>query len=285
MGSILYGNAIHTREQSQIDAARVTRASGNEKRGALSALSSFSASLSNTRAMDAAGTQVNNITENIGRNLDAAATGTLMSRLAAAEELGAHTAMAAAAGVGGSSVELYGDTLRLNAAMQEEANQRSLDSDNIAASRSRGYVVSDAVAGFDNNRYFADLDYTINVDHHKQSTLGKLFTVGVAAAATYFGGPQAGMAVIGLNESRQAARNGDFATAASEATGALRNGISAAQDYRKTHGGGKPTDPAGDKWASTQKIMAGVHIKSPPPSSDIYGGPFNTPYSAPRRFR
>lgn len=267
MGSILYGTAIHIREQAKIDAARITRASGNEKRGALSALSSFSASLSNQRAMDAAGTNINNITENIGRNLDAAATGTFMSRIQAAEELGAHTAMASAAGVGGSSVELYGDTLRLNQAMQEEGNSRAVNSDNIAAGRSRGYVLSDAVASFDNSRYFADLDYTINVDHKKQSTLSKIFTLGTAAVATYFGGPQAGMAVIGLNESKQAARNGDFATASSEAMGALRNGMSAASDFHKTNGGKPAETPAGAKWASTQKIMDGVRLSSNSPSA------------------
>lgn len=259
MGSILYGNAIHIREQSKIDAARITRKSGNEMRGAQSELQRFSASLSNQRVMDAAGRNIDNITENIGRNLDAATSGTLMSRIAAAEELGAVAAGASAAGAGGSSVEQYNNTLRLNEAMQEEAANRGVDSDSIHASQARGYALTDAIASIDNSRYFADQDYTINVDHHNQSTFGKFLTLGVAAAATYFGGAQAGQAVIGLNESRQAAANGDFGTAASELSGAIRSGVSAGADYMKAHGG-KAHNPAGDMWESTRKTMRSVKL-------------------------
>jgi hypothetical protein len=260
MGSILYGDAEHIRKQAEIEAARTVRKSGNEKRGAQSALATFSASLSNQRALDAAGVNINNITENVSRNLDAAATGTLMSRIGAAEELGAHVSAAASAGVGGASVEAYNNTLRLNQAMQEEGASRAVNSDVIAAGNARGYALTDAVGSLDGNRYFADQDYTINVDHKKMGTLTKILAVGATAAATYFGGPQAGKAVMSAFESRQSARNGDFGAASSHLSNAVSSGLSAAGDYNKTHGGPAKKAPAGDIWESTKKTYDRVKI-------------------------
>jgi hypothetical protein len=236
MGSIIYGDAQHIIAQAKIDAARITQKSGNEKRGAVSNLQRFSASLSNQRALDAAGSNINDITGNISRNLDAAASGRLMSRVSAAEELGASVAMAAAAGVGGSSVEAYNATMRLTRSMQEEQGQRAVASDNFLASAQRGNQVKSAVASFDNSVYAADLDFNQYVDHKKMGLFTKILAVGATAAATYFGGPQAGQAVMGLFESRQAAQNGDFESASSSLSGAVKNGISAGGAFHKTGG-------------------------------------------------
>lgn len=261
MGQLLYGDAIHIREQAKIEAARVTQKSGNERRGAESELQRFSASLANQRRMDAAGKNVTNITENISRNMDAASFGTFMGRVAAAEELGAHVAMASAAGVGGSSVEVYNSTLRLNAAMQEEQNARAVNSDNINASRQRGDMIVDAVAGLDNSIYSASLDFNEYVDHKKQGTFSKLMTLGLAAGATYFGGPQAGMAVIGLSEAGQAARNGDFASANQSVMGAVSNAYGGVKAYRAAEG-----PVMAGLWKSTERTMDGVKLSIGPAS-------------------
>lgn len=252
MGSLLYGDAIHIREQSKIDAARITQKSGNELRGAQTALQQFSASLANSRAMEAAGKRANAITENIARNLDASAAGEFMSRVQAAEELGANLAMAAAAGVGGSSVEAYNQTIRLNRAMQEEQGDRATRSDLVNATMARGDALIEATAGLDNNVYRANLDYTQYVDHKKMGTFERLGFLGMAAAATVFGGPQAGAAVVGLAESKQAAMNGDFGTASQSLTGAIQQGLSA---YRTHH-------TTGGYWRSTAN-KRNDHLKIP----------------------
>lgn len=243
MGTLLYGDAIHIREQAKIDAARITQKSGNERRGAETALQQFSASLANRRAMEAAGKQVNANAENVARNLDATTSGTLQGRIQAAEELGANIAMASAAGVGGSSIEQFNQTMRLQRGMAEEQQERGTASDLAQASRNTGEYLEDAVAGLDNNVYRANIDYTQYVDHKKMGTLEKLFWVGSAAAATVVGGPQAGMAVAGLAESKQAAMNGDFGSASQSLTGAFQNGMSAYKDTRSA---------GGDYWGSTK---------------------------------
>ena len=240
MGELLFGGAIHKREQAAINARRTTRKSGNERRGAEADLARTSSSIGNQRILDAAGTRINNLTETISRNLDAAAAGDFSTRIAAAEELGANVASAAAAGVGGSSVEGFNATLRLQRDIEDESIDRRVASDTLEAARNRGYVLEDAVAALDSNAVFADQDYTIDVDHKKSGFLSKLVTVGAAAAATYFGGPKAGAAVINLSEAGAAARNGDFASAQSSLITGAKLGYSTFQDKQATKAGPAP---------------------------------------------
>ena len=95
---VLTSEATHTREQAKIDAARVTQKARNELLGAQATQNAWVQSYSNQRRVKAAGKQADEITANIGRNLDAATYGRLGERLAASEELGANMASAAAAG-------------------------------------------------------------------------------------------------------------------------------------------------------------------------------------------
>jgi hypothetical protein len=259
MGEILYAGAIHIQKQSQIDAARITQKSGNERRAAESELGRFSASLSNRRVMDAAGKNINAITENIGRNLNAGAFGTFMGRVQAAEELGANTAALAAQGVGGSSMEVYNATVRMSNAMQEEQRARAINSDNIAASAQRGDVLVDATGSLDNNVIRADLDFNQYVDHKKMGLLTRVMAVGAAATATYFGGPQAGSAVLGAFEGHQKARNGDIAGASQSMMGAIQNGIGGFKTYRAGASAGPKNAPKGDSWDSVKPSGYGSH--------------------------
>ncbi|GEM_PF-5945847 len=236
MGEIVYGEAIHIREQAKVDAARITQKSGNELRAARTALENFQASLSNKRAMDSAGKNIGTITENLARTLDAATTGAFETRIAAAEQAGSVAAMAAAAGIGGSSLEMYNETAQLALDRATEQQERSLHSQNWAMSEQRGDVLSGAISGLDNNIYRADIDYTALVDHHKMGLFDRLSTLGMAAAATAFGGPQAGMAVVGMAEAGQQAANGDFASASSSLMGSLRNAAGGAKDWQRTGG-------------------------------------------------
>jgi len=272
MGSMMYAGATHIIEQSKIDAARITQKSGNEKSGAISALQRGSAAIGNQRVLDAAGSQINDISGNIARNLDAAAQGNFMSRIQAAEELGASTAMAAAAGVGGSSVEAYNNTMRLNRAMQEEDAQRSVNSDNINASAQRGATMVNAVGSMDVNAYNADLDFKQYVDHKKAPGLGSfagIATVVGAAAATYFGGPAAGQAVMkigtGLMTAKGAADNADFATAGSAMDGAIKAGFGAMQKV----GSGEWSSASKSKALGSKKIDGDIKVRMPNRSFSI----------------
>lgn len=233
---LLTADATHTREQAKIDAARVTQKARNELKAAQASSNSWVQSRSNQVRLRAAGAAVNDITENIGRNLDAATYGRMGERIAASEELGANIAAAAAAGVGGSVVDTFNDTLRLSAAMAEEQGDRALTTDSIAAARSRGSTMSNAVEGLDSQTFTAGLDYSEFVDHQKMSGFQKLATVAGAAAATYFGGPQAGKAVFDASAAIHMADNGDFDGASMKAASAFQGAITGAKRYSDAGG-------------------------------------------------
>lgn len=234
MGDILYAGAIHRVNQAKIDGERLTQAAHNERQGAESELARFSAALNNNRRMDAAGAQIENIQRAIARNSDAKAAGDLNGQIAVAEELGSSATMAAAAGVGGSSIAAYNRTIRLRSAMGQEEQNRAFASDTFAAGEDIKNTELNAVSGLDNNSYRASLDYTKYVDDHKMSLFQRIATVGLAAAATYYGGPQAGMAVIGMSEAKQAADNGDYAGAGQAIEGAVQNGVGGFKAARTT---------------------------------------------------
>lgn len=243
MGQLLYADAIHIREQAKIDAGRITTKSGNERRGAETALANFSQSLSNIRNMKAGGEAFNDAQGNMARNMESASVGPLKMRLAAAEELGSVAAMAASAGVGGGSVEMYNETVRMTNAMQEQSFDEAVDTQNYAERTAAANIISSSVLSLDNNVYRANMDYTQYVDHRKPSTFERLATVGMAAAATYFGGPQAGMAVVGAFEAKQAARNGDMNGASQAIMGAFQNSLGAIKNAKATAPGNTQAQP------------------------------------------
>lgn len=238
-GELLFAGSIHRVEQAKIDAARITQASGNERAGSNAALAAFSASLGNIRRMDAAGEAVNDSQANSTRSMDSLTTGRLSQRIRAAEELGAATAIASAAGVGGGSVKTYNETVRLMNAIQEQQVEEAFATQEFASAAQRGNAIKTAVAGLDNNRYVANLDYTQYIDHKKPSGLERALGIGLTVAATAFGGPQAGQAVAGVFEARQRGRNADFAGADSALQGAFKNGVGAARTNHVLSGADK----------------------------------------------
>lgn len=236
MGSIFYGQASAIAAQGQVNAKRITTKSGNEKRAAQTDLQLFSQALGNRKIMDAAGKNINAYGENIAKNLEGATMGAFQDQLRSAEELGATTAMASAAGIGGSSIEAYNSTLATMDGLRREQGDRQFNRDLYAAGVARSNILSDATDSFDKNIYRADLDVSTYMDVKKPSFLAGAATLGLAAAATYFGGPQAGQAVIGFRESQMAAERGDFAAASSSLTGSIMAGFGAFKTYRQTGG-------------------------------------------------
>lgn len=261
MGSMLFDGARHIVAQSKIDAARITQRSGNAKRAAISSLEAFNQSLSNSKLLDAAGDQVNSIEENLGRNLDAAAYGKLGQRVAAAEQAGQYAASAAAAGVGGSSVDTYNRTMQLSEDMAEEQGDRQVRSMTYDAGQQAGGAISGAVDGMGRDIFAPNLDFTQYVNDHKMGALTKIVGTAATAAATYFGGPSAGMAVQNLMTADQQASNADFAGASRSLTSAVQNGSTGWDTFRagadETHAG----QPWGDSvYAKAKSIFGSIHI-------------------------
>lgn len=252
--SLLYAGATHAREQGKIDAARISQGGKNLLAGSNASYQQWAASFSNNRAMKAAGRQANSIMENIGKNLDAATYGRAMSRLAASEAVGADLARSAAAGVGGSSIEMFNQTAYLNTLMQEESEDRATRTDLMNASSSRAFAISDAVENQDNTIFQAGLDFT-TYQNHKSNELSPLkawLTFQTAAVATYFGGPQAGGAVVDFVDAQNRAANGDIDGAASRMTSAFQGAVSGVQGYTQRNN----TPYGQDLWASTQRRRA-----------------------------
>ena len=253
MGNLLFAGEIHMVEQAKIDAARITQKSGNERRGAQSALANFSASLANSRRMDAAGSAVGDLSVNAARINDAAVNGDMSRKIAAAEELGTVAAMAGAAGVGGSSVQAYNETVMLSEAVAQQQADKNLTAQQWSIGEQKGNTIKAAVAGMDNSVYRADLDYKQYIDHQKPSFLARTLGLAATVAATVYAGPQAGAAAAGMFEAGVAGSNGDFAGATDSIMGSIQNAWGASKAYNATHGAPGATSSYAETKPKTDK--------------------------------
>lgn len=232
MVELLMSGTEHRVKQAEIEGNRKKQDAFNEREAASASLARFSQSISNERKLRAAGAAINAQGQNIANAMDAATTGTFGQRLAAAEELGAASVGAAAAGVGGGSVDAYRRTLMLNQAIQEEAQASALKADTFNAELARGDIINNAVADLNNDSYFGNFDYTIYQDHLKtKNVLGAMVAVGVAS---YFGGPQAGMATSDAIAGSNRYANGDRQGAMAYFNSAAANAASAYSQYRES---------------------------------------------------
>lgn len=277
--SLLMDGPVHRREQAKIDAARIRQTGSNKLSASNASMQQWVQSLQNSRRLRAAGDQVGAITENVGRNLDAAASGRMMARLAASEALGASIAQASAAGVGGTTIDLVNRTMQLSQDLQEEQLDRGVQSDLIGASRARGQAIGNAVDAMDNGVFQAPMDYTQYINHKRMNPLRKYLTFQAASVATYFGGPQAGAAVLDLADGQQRAINGDLDGAAARFTSGFEGAVSAGKSY--TTRGNTPYGQ--DLWNSTRRrqAAAGANLQiggSAPLPVPTGTGRMNIPY-------
>ena len=127
-------------------------------------------------------------------------------QLAAAR--GALTAQAGYVGVGGSSADLMDTMVRLQSEMDKETQQNAL---NLMASRGAkqtAQIMTTAYKSMDLTRTFGQFDFS---QHIAPKAMNNRFLklVGVAAA-TFFGGPQAGEAAANAAVAEWQAQNGDY---------------------------------------------------------------------------
>lgn len=281
----------------QVTAAkRVLQAARNERAAADSDVAKWSQSIGNNKVLDATGRQINNISEEIALNLDKATTGRAFDRLAYSGALGASIAGAAAAGVGGGSVEAHNTAMRMQQNFKEAAEDRAIQRNTYLAGQAKGNALRagvdslkndlfiadmdredlvaavDTSAIFDNQDFTAiqdqqdytvyspDLDYTVYMDHKKMSGFQQVATFVGAAAATWFAGPLAGMAVVNGSMALNDMQNGDMASA-------QRGFDSAAQGISggfKTWRAGADQNTSGASWGSqimSKSSNSGANLK------------------------
>lgn len=95
-------------------------------------------------------------------------------------------------------------------------------------------------ADIDYSVFTPNLDYTQYVDHKKMGGVQRYLTATAAATATYFGGPQAGNAVLQASTGLQAARNGDMSGASQSFTNAFGSAMKGFSTYRAGAQSGTP---------------------------------------------
>ncbi len=180
----------------------------NELSGKQASHQTVMQSLSNQSRLKAAGSRFAAERENISRSLDSATTQTAMGMLQNAENMGKVAAMAASAGIGGTSTEAYNETLRTAAAQRKAMSDRSQKSYVRGASDNAAAVMADAYGSMDTTFVAANIDMSDNGDT-SWSLFGDLATLGVAAAATAAGAPMVGQAILEAKTSTNYAQAGN----------------------------------------------------------------------------
>lgn len=112
--------AARIADESNTRVNNIIRESNNILAAASGSLSRYMQSRQNQVHLKNTGKELEAITTNMLRLQDAAQTGTLERRIAAAEEAGALSASVGAAGIGGGTVQMLNSTMNLRSAMVEQ---------------------------------------------------------------------------------------------------------------------------------------------------------------------
>lgn len=235
VNTILQANNITRVKMAEYNAAVTVQVAGNKKEAAMASLSDFSRSLGNTLRMEAAGKQFNEATSQLAEALEARGTGKINTSLAAAERMGQLTAQASAMGVGGSSMDLLNDTVKLQRNITQDLQDEATGRLAARGARGNANIMSNAENQTDLSRSFGNFDYTVHIAPKRmKARFGKLVAV---AVATYFGGPMAGKAVADLAVADWQYSNGNFEGGAKTAGQAMEAGLSAYSSWSSLQSG------------------------------------------------
>lgn len=160
--------------QGTIDSANayssnLNRDSQNRVSAAASGLKAYATSINNQRQGAAVGAKINALTMNVARAMDQMSQGGTQQSLQAAEQLGAVTAQASAAGTGGSSIELIKSTLGLRRAMQQNNLQRTIKMTQHDYKDRTQAAISELSQSFDPTTSVAAMDYGVTVPPARMS--------------------------------------------------------------------------------------------------------------------
>jgi hypothetical protein len=167
----------------------------NERAGKEAAHQTVMQSLGNQRRVDAAGKRYAVLQENLSRSVDSMTAQTAMGMLRTSEQLGAVVAQAAAAGMGGSSVEAYNQTIRTMAAQRVAMSARDKASSVRNQQDNSAELMADAYGGMDRTFVAANIDRSY-VGSTAYDFWGDLATTAVAVGISAAGAPQVGMAIM-----------------------------------------------------------------------------------------
>lgn len=237
VNTILQANNIHRIAEAEYDANVMLSRSRNELEVAKVGLAEFSRSLSNVHKIEAAGKEYNEAVSQLAATTEARGMGRINASLAAAERTGALMAQAGALGVGGTSVDLLNKTVELQRNIQQDMQEAATS--RLASSSARGAatIMDNAHNAMDLQRTFGNFDYTVHIAPKKmKNRIGSLIGV---AAATYFGGPQAGEAVADAVVGSWQASNANYAGAARSFDSAVMGAVGAWKEW---------SDRGGQSW-------------------------------------
>lgn len=200
----------------------------------------FMRSLNNKAKLNAAQREYNYQVGTLDEELRGAETGNINSSLQLATAQGALRAQAGAVGVGGSTVDLMDTLTRLQSATTKQQQDNAVSLLASKGAKSTASIISGALGNLDMSRTFGQFDYRSYIQpkglRHKALTL-----VGIAAA-TYFGGPQAGEAAADGAMGEWQAENGNFTGAMQSYGGAVTNTTAALKSSGQR---------GGQSWASS----------------------------------
>lgn len=146
-------------DKAEYNAKETIRTANNELGAAQSSLSNWMRSVNNQRTIDAAGEAYNATGENLSRMWQQSTTGSLQRRVQANEQLGAIQASAAAAGVGGSTVDLINGTLKLRNAMLNAEIEKQEGQATYDQLMQRAGVMDNGYDAWDHSFDSANMDY------------------------------------------------------------------------------------------------------------------------------
>jgi hypothetical protein len=253
MGSLyeIYNSPNVTKVRTaEYHAAQDVRAGKNTLEAASISLQEFSRTMGNSMRIEAASKEYNEAVNNTASALESRTTGKLNASLTANERLGALAAQAGAMGVGGSAIDLLSDTVKLQRNIEQDL--QGIETKRLASSSARGsaQIMDNAFSSMDLSQAHGNFDYTINIapvplKYRYLKMLG-------VAAATYFGGPQAGQAAADAAVGEWKANNGDYAAAGQYFGRAASGLISSVKDW-----GGGSSDANSWFGAVTQRQQQG----------------------------
>lgn len=261
VNTILQANNVTRVDKAKYDAAVMQQRASNKAEAAKTSLAEFSRSLGNILRIEAAGKQYNDATSQLASVIESRGLTRANASLAAADRMGALTAQAAALGVGGSSVDLLNDTIKLQRNVEQELQQMATDRLASSGARANAQVMDNAFNTIDLTRSFGTFDHTVYIEPKRMKRrLGKLIGV---AVATFFGGPMAGEAVADMAVASWQASNANFGGASQSLDSAIQNGT---QAWLNRRGTGQPENSMmqkqKDDWMKGDKSKNMLGAKS-----------------------
>ena len=224
--------------QANADAANAVRAANNGFAAAQAALSNLTRSLSNQSKLEAGGKAEDAITTNILRLQDQATKGSLESQLRSAEQLGAVRAVAAAAGVGGSTARMLQNTLQLTAARAQTTTDENVKYQTYDMLQQRMGLVQNKIMSLDEGQTFAPIDYNINVAPLVQSPIRASQFSGSALSQALFStfASSAGTLASLTSGTGQSSGTGGVGSTPRYSSGAVLNGVGTIGDGGNSSG-------------------------------------------------